>query len=146
MIALASISFPINSHLSNQFFIFDKISISLLVSTMPEEYYVVSPLYGGAISSTFPQRFEDVSNIRQVPDHQEVFADPAHDESLIFEVLDLEDDVADNVSATWFLQDLATEQDAEGGMLIEQSGVLEIPGLSYRGMPAVVTTAVGQMV
>ena len=40
--------------------------------------------------------------------------DPACDESLIFELLDFKDDVGDNGSAAWFLQDLATEQDAEG--------------------------------
>ncbi|GAB2214412.1 hypothetical protein Droror1_Dr00018756 [Drosera rotundifolia] len=112
---------------------------------MPEEYCGVRPLYGGAISSTFPQRFEDVSIVRQVPPHQEAFADPARDESLIFELLDMKYDVADEGSAMWFLQDLATEQDVEGGMLIEQSGVMEAPGLSYRGMSAVVTSAIGQM-
>lgn len=40
--------------------------------------------------------------------------DPARDESLIIELLDLKVDVADSGSATWFLQDLANEQDAEG--------------------------------
>ncbi|KAI3788742.1 hypothetical protein L2E82_01515 [Cichorium intybus] len=66
-------------------------------------------LFGGAISTTFPLRFEDVSNIREVPHHQEVFVDPACDESLIFELLELKHDVADNGSATWFLQDLARD-------------------------------------
>ncbi|CAL5436114.1 unnamed protein product [Camellia sinensis] len=47
---------------------------------------------------------------------REVFADPARDESLIFELLDLKLEVADNRSATWFLQDLAREHDAEGVM------------------------------
>ncbi|KAL3501402.1 hypothetical protein ACH5RR_035851 [Cinchona calisaya] len=103
------------------------------------------PLFGGAISSTFPLRFEDVSNIRQVPDHQEVFVDPARDESLIFELLDLKTDVADNGSATWFLQDLANEQDAEGAMVIEHSGVFQADGLQFGNVPAVISTAVGQM-
>lgn len=40
--------------------------------------------------------------------------DPLRDESLIFELLDLKTDVPDQGSATWFLQDLANEQDAEG--------------------------------
>ncbi|KAK0601494.1 hypothetical protein LWI29_024785 [Acer saccharum] len=91
------------------------------------------PLFGGAIAATFPHRF------------QEVFVDPARDESLIFELLDFKDDVGDNGSAAWFLQDLATEQDAEGCTLLEQSGVVEAPGLRYRNIPAVVTTAAGQM-
>ncbi|GFZ06809.1 ran guanine nucleotide release factor, putative [Actinidia rufa] len=111
---------------------------------MPEDYCTERPLFGGAIDSTFPMRFQDVSNIRQVPDHQ-VFVDPARDESLIFELLDLKLDVADNGSATWFLQDLASEQDAEGAMVIEQSGVVEAGGLCFRNIPAIVTTAVGQM-
>uniref|UniRef100_A0A0R0KVC5 Uncharacterized protein n=1 Tax=Glycine max TaxID=3847 RepID=A0A0R0KVC5_SOYBN len=113
---------------------------------MPEDIVYQHPLFGGKIASTFPHRFQDVSNIRQVPDHQEVFADPSHDESLIFELLEFKPDVADNGSAAWFLQDLATEQDAEGSVVIEQSGVLEAPGLMYKNMPAVVITAVGQMV
>ncbi|KAG2253208.1 hypothetical protein Bca52824_083344 [Brassica carinata] len=91
------------------------------------------PLFGGAITSAFrpfPQRFQDASNIRQVPDHQEVFVDPSRDESLIFELLDFKSDVGDNGSASWFLQDLA---------------LIEAPGLSFRNIPAVVTSAVGEM-
>lgn len=29
-------------------------------------------LFGGAIDLNFPERFVDISNFRQVPDHQEV--------------------------------------------------------------------------
>lgn len=46
-----------------------------------------------------------------------MFVDPQRDESLIIELLELKGDVADNGSATWFLRDLATEQDAEGAMV-----------------------------
>ncbi|XP_010258391.1 PREDICTED: probable ran guanine nucleotide release factor [Nelumbo nucifera] len=102
-------------------------------------------LFGGAISSFFSLRFQDVSNIREVPDHQEVFVDPARDESLIFELLELKHNVEDNASSSWFLQDLAVEQDAEGSVVIDQSGVVEVESLRYRNMPAIVTTAVGQM-
>ncbi|KAJ4835489.1 hypothetical protein Tsubulata_015478 [Turnera subulata] len=104
------------------------------------------PLFGGAISSAFPLRFQDVSNIRQVPDNQEVYVDPNRDESLIFELLEFKHDVPDNGSAAWFLQDLANEQDAEGFTLLEQSGVVEIRGLRYRNIPATMSTAIGQMV
>lgn len=102
-------------------------------------------LFGGAVSTTFPIRFQDVSNVRQVPDHQEVFVDPERDESLIIELLDLKMDVADSGSATWFIQDLANEQEAEGTTITEQSAVFEAPELCYRNMPSVITTAVGQM-
>ncbi|KAI5566823.1 hypothetical protein BDE02_13G046300 [Populus trichocarpa] len=109
---------------------------------MPEDICTDRPLYGGSISSIFPVRFQDVSNIRQVPDHQEAFVDPSRDESLIFELLDLKPDVNDNGSAVWFLQDLANEQDAQGFTLVEQSGVVEVP---IGNVSVVVTTAIGQM-
>ncbi|KAJ0763476.1 putative ran-interacting Mog1 protein [Helianthus annuus] len=88
---------------------------------------------------------DDVSNIREVPDHQEVFVDPARDESLIIELLEMKHDLADNASATWFLQDLATEQAAEGNIVTEQSAVFEAQGLGYRNIPSVITTATAQM-
>ncbi|XVF85946.1 hypothetical protein PTKIN_Ptkin17bG0158400 [Pterospermum kingtungense] len=112
---------------------------------MSADSFSERPLFGGAISTTFPLRFQDVSNIRQVPDHQEVFVDPTRDESLIFELLDYKHEVGNDGAAVWFLQDLAVEQDGEGFTLLEQSAVVEAPGLCYRNAPAVVTTAVGQM-
>ncbi|KAK9750793.1 hypothetical protein RND81_02G222300 [Saponaria officinalis] len=112
---------------------------------MAQDACATRPLLGDAISMTFPLRFQDLSNVREVPDHQEAFSDPDRDESIIVELLDLKEDVADETSAVWFLQDLAREQDAEGGMVIEQSGVLEAPGLCYRSTPAVLTSAIGQM-
>lgn len=104
------------------------------------------PLFGGAISSTFPVRFQDVSNIRQVPDHQEVFVDPARDESLIFELLDLKGEVEDGGSALWFLRDIANEQDAGDNLVVEHSGTIELGGLRFGDAPAVAGTAVGQLV
>lgn len=53
-----------------------------------------------------------ISNLKYLV-WQEVFVDPSRDESLIFELLDFKSDVGDNGSASWFLQDLAREQDAE---------------------------------
>ncbi|GKD81557.1 zinc finger, CCHC-type containing protein [Tanacetum coccineum] len=67
-------------------------------------------LLGGVISTNFPLRFEDVSNIHEVPDHQEVFVDHACDESLMVEILELKDDVVNNGSevkvSSWFLNEL----------------------------------------
>ncbi|XP_031488007.1 uncharacterized protein LOC116256022 isoform X2 [Nymphaea colorata] len=98
-------------------------------------------LFGGAISSAFPMRFQDLSSIREVPDHQEVFADSSRDESLFFELLDLKNDVSDSESAIWFLQDLANEQDAKGSL----SGSLQPADLMFKDLPAVITTVVGRM-
>lgn len=84
---------------------------------MPGDDYYERPLFGGAISSFFPLRFQDVSEVREVPDHQEAFADSSRDESLIFELLDFKREVEDNESAVWFLRDIAREQDAERSMV-----------------------------
>ncbi|KAI3983378.1 hypothetical protein MKX01_013445 [Papaver californicum] len=112
---------------------------------MPGDNCVERQLFGGAISTCFPLRFQDISDVRQVPDHQEAYVDPARDESVIIELLDLKHDVEDNGSAVWFLQDLATEQNAEGTTVIEQSGVFTADGIRYRNTAPITTTAIGEM-
>ncbi|KQK23966.2 ran guanine nucleotide release factor [Brachypodium distachyon] len=102
-------------------------------------------LFGGAISSTFPVRFQDVSNIREVPDHQEVFVDPSRDESLIFELLDLKGEVEDGGSALWFLRDVANEQDAGDSMVVEHSGTVQLAGLRVGEASVVAGTAIGKL-
>jgi Ran-interacting Mog1 protein len=42
-------------------------------------------LYGGAMTAELPKDFIDASDLRQVPDHQEVFLSPRNLTSLIFE-------------------------------------------------------------
>ncbi|KAF8590522.1 Mog1p/PsbP-like protein [Ramaria rubella] len=44
-------------------------------------------LFGGAITMDVPQDFIDASGLRQIPDTQEVYLDPASDISIIVEVL-----------------------------------------------------------
>ncbi|KAG9451253.1 hypothetical protein H6P81_011218 [Aristolochia fimbriata] len=110
------------------------------------ESCVDHPLFGGALSSAFPLRFQDLSTIRDVPNNQEAFADPNRDESIIFELLDLKNDVHDAGSAVWFLQDLATEQDADEGVVLEYTSTTEeVAALRYRDIPAILSTAIGQM-
>ncbi|PHH56234.1 Ran guanine nucleotide release factor [Ceratocystis fimbriata CBS 114723] len=48
--------------------------------------YKSTPLYGGAIIVDLPQSYIDVSNIRTVPDHQEVFIDSNGLTSIVFEI------------------------------------------------------------
>lgn len=45
------------------------------------------PLFGGMASMAMPSRMQDVSDFRPVPDHQEVHADGATDQSIIVEIL-----------------------------------------------------------
>ncbi|KAL8675405.1 MAG: hypothetical protein Q9168_000236 [Polycauliona sp. 1 TL-2023] len=43
-------------------------------------------LFGGAITATFPASYADVSNIREVPDHQEIYLDASGFSSVIIEI------------------------------------------------------------
>lgn len=58
-------------------------------------------LYGGAVQLRAPASYEDVSQFRQVPDHQEVFADAEHDSSLIVEINQLADECCDATDKHW---------------------------------------------
>lgn len=48
----------------------------------------IQELYGGAMAIKIPEGYDDVSNIRVVPDHQEVFVEKDWINSLIIELLD----------------------------------------------------------
>ena len=48
------------------------------------------PLFGGTFSAILPPGAIDVSDLRPVPDNQEVFCHPVTDQSLIVELLELQ--------------------------------------------------------
>ncbi|KAK8222097.1 hypothetical protein M8818_000267 [Zalaria obscura] len=50
--------------------------------------YKATPLYGGAMTVELPANFQDVSDIRQVPDNQEVFLDKSGFTSIVFDILE----------------------------------------------------------
>ena len=66
-------------------------------------------LFGGAIEMHLSERFIDISDFRQVPDHQECFADGARDESVLVELLDFKEEVSDGESARFFFDDLVRQ-------------------------------------
>ena len=49
-------------------------------------------LFGGAFQIDLPDGFVDVSDFRQVPDHQEVWAEAKTDRSAIIEILERVDE------------------------------------------------------
>eukprot|EP00959_Pyramimonas_sp_CCMP1952_P268668 5617556-Pyramimonas_sp.AAC.1 len=63
-------------------------------------------LFGGAIEMHLSERFVDISDYRQVPDHQECFADGNRDQSFLVELLDYKEEVSDGESARFFFEDL----------------------------------------
>lgn len=79
-------------------------------------------LFGGAMRISLPPRLVDISDVRPVPDHQEVFADVDTDSSLIVEVLEIHP--TENVGRYYF-RDMAEANGAEGGGTVEEEGVLD---------------------
>ena len=69
-------------------------------------------LFGNAITCSLPSTFEDISVVRQVPDHQEVYVDRASEMSFIIELLAYESDVPDHKAAVYFFDDLAKFNEA----------------------------------
>lgn len=47
-----------------------------------------TPLYGGAITVDLPTTFIDASNLRQIPDNQEVYLDANGFSSIVFDILE----------------------------------------------------------
>jgi hypothetical protein len=80
------------------------------------------PLFGGAMRVCIPSQWRDVSEIRQVPDNQEVFQDctftdgrTVHSElgilgsggCIVIEILEREDGLNDDSTAEFYFKDLA---------------------------------------
>ncbi|KAG6549776.1 hypothetical protein Mapa_008757 [Marchantia paleacea] len=102
-------------------------------------------LFGGAITCMVPSRFRDVSDIREVPDNQEVLCDYDREESIIIELLEFKSDVSDEDSARWFLQNVAEEQESENFMTIEDRRVLTESDVPHMPASTVMNAACGYM-
>ena len=68
--------------------------------------YVERELFGGAMSCCIPAAWRDVSDVRQVPDHQEVWQE-LEGSVLVIEILQHQDEVDDQSAASFFFHDLA---------------------------------------
>jgi len=63
-------------------------------------------LFGGAIKACMPANFVDISTVRDIPDHQEIFADDS-DRSIIVEILEMESSQSNEKAGLFFFEDLA---------------------------------------
>lgn len=70
-------------------------------------------LFGGALSAVLPPGAADVSQIRQIPDNQEVFTHSQTDQSLIIEILEMVQEPDESAIKTHF-EDLASSNSAVG--------------------------------
>lgn len=65
------------------------------------------PLFGGALSAVIPPSATDISNLREIPDNQEVFAHAHTDQSIIVELLEYQSQVPDQDAARYHFEDIA---------------------------------------
>ncbi|XP_053574292.1 ran guanine nucleotide release factor [Bombina bombina] len=72
------------------------------------------PLFGGAFSTVLPPFVQDVSDLREIPDNQEVFAHSCTDQSIIVELLEYQEGVSDTEAARYHFEDVASSNDADG--------------------------------
>ena len=88
-------------------------------------------LFGGAITCqlTPDDDWRDVSDIRQVPDHQECWQD-IEGRLLVVEILDRQSNVTDEQAAAYFFQDLAEANGMKAPDLqfISQSELMNLAG------------------
>ncbi|GIL91425.1 hypothetical protein Vretifemale_19040, partial [Volvox reticuliferus] len=66
-------------------------------------------LWGGAATCVVPTRMVDVSDIRQVPDNQEVFMDTEANQTFIFEIVEHDVTVPDEECGRYIFEDLVSE-------------------------------------
>ncbi len=82
-------------------------------------------LFGGALEASIPQRFYDISQLRQVPDTQEVFADGDTDQSFIIEILSYTHEVTDDKIAEYMFTDLADANGAQKRTLVHSTNLTD---------------------
>mmetsp|Transcript_32743 Transcript_32743/g.73353 ORF Transcript_32743/g.73353 Transcript_32743/m.73353 type:complete len:177 (+) Transcript_32743:484-1014(+) len=92
----------------------------------------VVELFGGGIRADLPDGFDDISKVRDVPDHQEVYVGSGRgaegDVSVIVELLDREDQ--DDVSAAAYHFDELSK-----GNSASRSSVVKMEPLGHRDVP-----------
>ena len=80
--------------------------------------YKSVPLFGGAARCDVPSNWIDASTLRDVPSNQEVFVNESGDTSVIIEILEYQENVADSEAGKSFFSDIA-EADAAINSQIE---------------------------
>ncbi|XP_064438901.1 ran guanine nucleotide release factor isoform X2 [Mirounga angustirostris] len=94
----------------------------------PTRHY---PLFGGAFSATLPPGALDVSDLRPVPDNQEVFCHRVTDQSLVVELLELQAHVQGEEAARYHFEDVGGVQGARA-MQVDSVPPLPLENLALR--------------
>mmetsp|Transcript_2807 Transcript_2807/g.7195 ORF Transcript_2807/g.7195 Transcript_2807/m.7195 type:complete len:199 (-) Transcript_2807:5-601(-) len=83
------------------------------------------PLFGGAMACQIPEGWLDVSDMRQVPDHQECWTSSETGALLVIEILEYQSAVSNEAAAEYFYKDLA-----ESNGIVSTSNDLQLTSLS----------------
>lgn len=81
------------------------------------------PLFGGYMSIELPEDAQDVSDVREIPDNQEVFTHSITDQSIIIEILEYVDESDEQALKTHY-EDIAGSNEADGSDIMNTE---EIP-------------------
>eukprot|EP01063_Lacrimia_lanifica_P024193 TRINITY_DN32152_c0_g1_i1.p1 TRINITY_DN32152_c0_g1~~TRINITY_DN32152_c0_g1_i1.p1 ORF type:complete len:187 (+),score=88.66 TRINITY_DN32152_c0_g1_i1:76-636(+) len=92
---------------------------------------VTRPMYGGAMEVALPGSYVDTSEIREVPDHQEVWADIDTSQSFILEILQCQDGLAGTALADFHFREVAKAN----GCAAADARVLETRQLAAQDLP-----------
>lgn len=84
------------------------------------------PLFGGALSAALPCSAKDISELREIPDNQEVFAHPHTDQSMIVELVEYQGQVEDKDAAKYHFEDIASSNQASESGAFEVTNVLPL--------------------
>nr|XP_020459165.1 ran guanine nucleotide release factor [Monopterus albus] len=85
------------------------------------------PLFGGALSAVVPHSATDISDLREIPDNQEVFAHAHTDQSLIVELVEYQGHVADQDAARYHFEDIASSNKALVQGAFDVTSVVALP-------------------
>jgi len=101
---------------------------------------MLQPLFGGTLQCQVPINLVDVSNFRQVPDHQEVFVTPDSDDAtLSVEIVEHSEQVEDAKASQYYFEDLAAGNEAQS-WTIERVGNSDAPILQSKIVPVASVT------
>ncbi|KAJ7721071.1 hypothetical protein DFH07DRAFT_1008252 [Mycena maculata] len=101
------------------------------------------PLFGGAITALAPANLVDASDLRQVPDTQEVFLYPDSSVSIVVEILQRVDPADDEPAIRYHFDSLAHDNSAQSATV---EAVAVIPNARGDNAPPAITLAGVQLV
>merc|ERR1719242_2605010 len=87
------------------------------------------PLWGGHMRISIPVGFVDVSNLRNIPNHQELYTDASKDQSLSLELLGKVDE-EDDKAGKYHFDEIARANDCLGNTTFVEEGIIKVDAIA----------------